>query len=409
MAPGEFSPDQPPGAAVVKVGFVVGRFPSLSETFIISQMSSLLKRGCQVEVICNGVADDEHLDRKREPLATLLGKTRDWWGPAARLRPAMSHVPARFRDKISTAFDAAFARHLNRCDVVVAHFGHNGARAARLKKWNLLKPPLIVVFHGYDVGVPARQADLSRYKDLFGRGTLCLTVNDVFRRMLIEAGAPEENVAVHHMGIDPEAIPYAWRSWRDGPMELISVSRLTEKKGVEFALRALATVAASDPLLDWRYTVVGDGPLRPSLEALASSLGIEGRVAFLGGLPHAEVKQRLRRAHAFVLPSVTACNGDVEGIPVALMEAMAAGLTVVSTYHSGIPELIQDGVTGFLAPERDTATLASRLAWIARNPEACEPVAQAARRKVEADFNNHRLDKDFAHIVRRLADTRAAA
>lgn len=393
----------------MRVGFVVGRFPSLSETFIISQMSSLLDRGFQIDVVCNGIADDEHLDRQREPLATLLAKTRDWWGPAARLRPVMSHVPARFRDKLSTAFDAAFARHLNNCDVVVAHFGHNGARAARLKKWNVLKPPLVVIFHGYDVGVPAREADLSRYKDLFGRGTLCLTVNDVFRRMLIEAGAPEGNVAVHHMGIDPEAIPYAWRSWRDGPMELISVCRLTEKKGVEFALRALAMVAASDPLLDWRYTIVGDGPLRTSLEALASSLGIEGRVAFLGGRPHAEVKQRLRQAHAFVLPSVSAGNGDVEGIPVALMEAMAAGLTVVSTYHSGIPELIEDGETGFLAPERDAATLASRLAWIARNPEGCEPIARAARRKVEADFNNHRLDEDFAEIVTRLADTRAAA
>jgi len=387
----------------------VGRFPSLSETFIISQMSSLLERGFHVDVVCNGIAADEHLDRQREPLATLLAKTRDWWGPAARLRPALSRVPGRFRDKISTAFDAAFARHLNSCDVVVAHFGHNGARAARLKKWNVLKPPLIVIFHGYDVGVPAREADLSRYKDLFGRGTLCLTVNDVFRRMLIDAGAREENVAVHHMGIDPDAIPYAWKSWRGGPLELISVCRLTEKKGVEFALRALAIVAASDPLLEWCYTVVGDGPLRPSLEALAGSLGIERRVVFLGGRPHAEVKQRLRQAHAFVLPSVSACNGDVEGIPVALMEAMAAGLTVVSTYHSGIPELIEDGRTGFLAPERDAATLASRLAWIARNPEACEPVAQAARRKVEADFNNHRLDEDFAGIVIRLAQTRAAA
>jgi colanic acid/amylovoran biosynthesis glycosyltransferase len=393
----------------VRIGFVVGRFPSLSETFVISQMSSLLRRGFQVDVVCNGIADDEHLDRHGEPLATLLAKTRDWWGPAARLRPVLSHVPARLGDKISTVFDAAFARHLNKCDVVVAHFGHNGARVARLKKRNVLKPPMAVIFHGYDVGVPAREADLSRYRDLFCHDTLCLTVNDFFRRMLIEAGAPEANVAVHHMGIDPDAIPYAWRSWRDGPLKLISVCRLTEKKGVEFALRALAMVAASDPGLDWRYTVIGDGPLRASLEALASDLGIDRRVEFLGSLPHAEVKQRLRRAHAFILPSVTASNGDVEGIPVALMEAMAAGLTVVSTYHSGIPELIQDGETGFLAPERDAATLASRLAWIAGNPDSCEPIARAARRRVEADFNSHRLDEDFAGIVTRLAETRAAA
>lgn len=387
----------------------MGRFPSLSETFVINQMSSLLRRGFQVDVVCNGISDDDHLDRQGEPLATLLGRTRDWWGPAAGLRPAMALVPAGLRDKISTAFDAAFTRNLNACDVVVAHFGHNGARAARLKKWNLLKPPVVSIFHGYDVGVPAREASLSRYDDLFSHGALCLTVNDFFRRMLIEAGAPEKKVAVHHMGIDPEAIPYQPRAWDNEPLELISVARLTEKKGVEFALRGLALLSRSDPDLDWRYRVVGEGPLRENLEALASELGIAERVTFLGSLPHAEVKQRLRRAHGFVLPSVTASNGDVEGIPVALMEAMAAGLTVVSTYHSGIPELIQDGETGFLAPERDAASLASRLAWIARNPRQCEPIALAARRKVEADFNNQRLDDDFAAIVTSLAQSRAAA
>ncbi len=93
----------------------------------------------------------------------------------------------------------------------------------------------------------------------------------------------------------------------------------------------------------------------------------------------------------------------MEGIPVALMEAMAAGLTVASTFHSGIPELIEDGESGFLAGERDAETLASRLAWIARNPEGCEPIALAARRKVESDFNNRRLDEEFAGLITRVA------
>ncbi|MGO4834875.1 glycosyltransferase, partial [Rhizobiaceae sp. 2RAB30] len=317
-------------------------------------------------------------------------------------------LPSQLRDKVSTALDATFARHLNGCDVVVAHFGHNGARVARLKKWGVLKPPVVTIFHGYDVGVPIREAGLARYDDLFGHGALCLTVNDYFRRVLIEAGAQEARVAVHHMGIDIAAIPYRWRSWQGVPLELITVCRLAEKKGVEFALRALARVAA-DPAIHWRYTIIGDGPLRAELEQLAAELGIAGRVSFLGGLPHSEVKQWLRRAHAFVLPSVTAGNGDIEGIPVALMEAMAAGLAVVSTRHSGIPELIEDGRTGFLAPERDVETLADRLAWIAAHPEACEQIAAAARAKVEADFNAESLDEEFAGIVTRLAETRLAA
>ncbi len=112
-------------------------------------------------------------------------------------------------------------------------------------------------------------------------------------------------------------------------------------------------------------------PLRGELEKLSADLGIAERVQFLGSQPHKVVKNWLARAHVFVLPSVTAQNGDVEGIPVALMEAMAAGLTVVSTRHSGIPELIEHGVGGFLSPERDVEALAANLAWIIEHPGEC--------------------------------------
>lgn len=172
---------------------------------------------------------------------------------------------------------------------------------------------------------------------------------------------------------------------------------------MEYALRALARLRAVAPELAWHYTIIGDGPLRQPLEALASELGIAEQVSFLGSLAHQDVKEWLRRSHAFVLPSVTARNGDVEGIPVALMEAMAAGLTVVSSNHSGIPELIEDQKTGFLADERDVETLASRLRFVAEHPEQCEDVALQARKKVEAEFDMAALDNDFAEIVSRIA------
>jgi len=393
----------------MRVGFVVGQFPQLSETFVIGQMAGLLRRGFEVDVVCNGITDYDFPDRKQEPLATLLARTRDWWGAAAHFRASIERLPAKLRDKVSTVLDISSAASLNRCDVIVAHFGHNGARAARLKKWKRLKPPIVTIFHGYDVGVPLHERGLGRYNDLFQHGALSLTVNDHFRDVLVKAGAPAEKVAVHHMGIDLNKIPYEWKSWRDTPLQLISVCRLAEKKGMEFALRALGKLRAAAPGLSWHYTIIGDGPLRQRLQALASELDIAEQVSFLGGLPHQEVKQWLHRSHAFVLPSVTAENGDVEGIPVALMEAMAAGLTVVSSYHSGIPELIEDGKTGFLAAERDVDTLANRLRFIAEHPDECESIAVAARRKVEAEFNMERLDDDFAAILSRFAESRQVA
>ncbi|ACP23576.1 putative colanic acid biosynthesis glycosyl transferase (plasmid) [Sinorhizobium fredii NGR234] len=387
----------------MRVGFVVGQFPMLSETFVIGQMAGLLRRGFKVDVVCNGISDYNFADRQQEPLATLLARTRDWWGAAARFRPTIGRLPPKVYDKASTALDMSSVARLNECDVIVAHFGHNGARAARLKKWKRLVPPIVTIFHGYDVGVPLKERGLSRYGDLFEHGALNLTVNDYFRQVLVGAGAPEAKVAVHHMGIDLKKIPYEWKSWRGATLQLISVCRLAEKKGVEYALRALGRLRVDAPEVDWRYTIIGDGPLRPQLEALASELGIASQVSFLGSLPHEEVKQWLKRSHAFVLPSVTAANGDVEGIPVALMEAMAAGLTVVSSTHSGIPELIEDQRTGFLATEKDVETLASRLRFIAERPDECERIAGEARRKVEAEFDQQALDDDFARILGRFA------
>jgi len=388
----------------MRVGFVVGEFPLLSETFVVDQMAGLLARGFEVEVVCDRTKGDDRIDRQSEPMATLVARTQHWWRWAGGLSAFVRRLPPRLRYKASTVLDIVFARRLNRCDVIVAHFGQNGERAAALKKWKSLKPPIITIFHGADVAIPSRQAVLAtQYAGLIKHGSLNLPVNDFFRRMLLEAGASQANTTVHHMGIDSREVSYRWESWEGSQLIVTTVCRLVEKKGVEFALRALASLTASHPQLDWRYDIVGDGPLRTDLETLAAELGLTARVTFLGSLPHMEVKRRLRMAHLFLLPSVTASDGDMEGIPVALMEAMAAGLIAVSTHHSGIPELIEDGETGLLAPERDVSVLAGKLAWAAEHPQECERIALAARRKVEDDFNADVLNERFAQIVTQLA------
>jgi colanic acid/amylovoran biosynthesis glycosyltransferase len=131
---------------------------------------------------------------------------------------------------------------------------------------------------------------------------------------------------------------------------------------------------------------------RGTLRDLAGELGIEERVEFHSALPHSEVKEHLARSHVFLLPSVTAADGDVEGVPVALMEAMAAGLIAVSTYHSGTPELIENHKTGFLAPEKDVQALAMHLISIAENPGVGHSITAAARRHIETEFKNEVLN-----------------
>jgi colanic acid/amylovoran biosynthesis glycosyltransferase len=390
----------------MRVGFVVDKFPSLSETFILDQVNGFLERGFEVGVICNENALKQDGTRNWQALSE---NTVCWWGGLAPLRPSLKKLPALLWDKISTAFDILFSQKLQNFDVIIAHFGNNGLRVARVLKRKKLAAPLVTIFHGRDVGRPVRDDSLWQYNVLFEQGAMQLTVNDYFRTALVGAGAAPASVVVHHMGVRTSDIEYSWRSWEQGTLKFISVCRLTEKKAIEFALRALGEVSISNPRLDWAYTVIGSGELLADLKQLAKSLDIADRVIFLGARPHSEVKQRLQEAHVFVLPSVTAHDGDVEGIPVSLMEAMAAGLTVVSTYHSGIPELIKDQKTGFLVPERDVEALARKLLWIAENPTECEHIALAARRKVEADFNADVLNDEFANIITRLAEAKLKA
>ncbi|WP_278075238.1 glycosyltransferase [Mesorhizobium sp. WSM4884] len=387
----------------MKICFVVDKFPSLSETFVLDQIAGCLEHGMEVGVVCNETTfgRDRNVDDQR--WQALPGKVVCWWGSLGRYRPLLRKWSGRLWDKLSTAIDVVHAHKLRKADVIVAHFGTNGLRVARVIKRGRISAPLVTIFHGNDVGGPMHDNTLARYKTVFENGVLQLPVNAFFRDALIEVGAPPAKVVVHHMGVRPGEIEYRWRSWEQDTLSFISVCRLTEKKGIEYALRALASL----PRRNWIYSVIGDGELLEGLKRLAGDLGIADTVTFLGPRPHAEVKQRLRDAHVFVLPSVSAPDGDLEGIPVALMEAMAAGLTVVSTYHSGIPELIQDQKTGFLVPERDVEALAGKLSWIAENPKLCEPIALAARSKIEADFNADVLNERFAQIATELGETRA--
>jgi colanic acid/amylovoran biosynthesis glycosyltransferase len=189
------------------------------------------------------------------------------------------------------------------------------------------------------------------------------------------------------------------------PVEVITVARLVEKKGIEYAIRAAALVLRDR---SFRYTIVGDGPERQRLEGLIDHLGVSGSVRIIGWRGHDEVHRLLSTADAFMLPSVTAADGDEEGLPVALMEAMAAGLPVLSTLHSGIPELVRDGIEGFLVRERDVEALASRCSVLVDDPRLRAELGSAARLRIEERHDNHMLHDRLVELYRELLGEGAA-
>jgi colanic acid/amylovoran biosynthesis glycosyltransferase len=169
-------------------------------------------------------------------------------------------------------------------------------------------------------------------------------------------------------------------------IRILHCASLREKKGHEFALRAFAKVKQQFPNIE--FTIIGDGPLLGKLKILTEHLGVADSVKFLGVKSHDDAIKEFLRAQILLYPSVTAVDGDTEGgAPVTIIEALATGMPVVSSFHADIPEVIKDGVTGLLAPERDVEQLAQHLRFLLSNPLCWTSMGDAARAHVEKSYN----------------------
>lgn len=288
-------------------------------------------------------------------------------------------------------------------DVVVAHFGYAGLAVAETLRNVTNRPLLVTIYHGRDVAEQHRQDGLAIYDELFRTGDLHLAVNEPFTRLLVAAGAPEARVATHHLGVP--VCDYAFApSVRGHTLRLAVVARLVPKKGLHVAIAALSLLARRRPEIDWHFDVGGEGPLEASLRQQVEDAGLQDRVHFLGPLDHRATLALIARSDALVLPSVTAADGDQEGIPVTLMEAMALGTVVCSTRHSGIPELIEHGTSGLLAEEGDAEGLYVNLAAVADGAVDFPAMVQAARTTIERDFDDARQTGGLIARCRSLVD-----
>jgi len=395
--------------APLHIAVITNVFPKLSETFVLQHVTGLLDRGHTVVVFAENDANDG-VDKaicQRYRLADRTYYHDHPLGIATRLRLALGAMASNLRRRrfrmllrnlIWLPRRAVFPHDAKPMDALLragpqpllhCHFGPNGVRGAHLKRVGLVDK-LFVSFHGYDISRELRERDTQqRYQTLFEEADLLLPVSEYWGRKLRALGAPPDKIQVHHMGVQLDSFEYP-RSRRPGDdtlLRLVTTARLTEKKGLHYAVQALAQMKSEYPAVDFHYDVIGDGPLADDLQRQIAELGLSAHVVLRGSLPHGSVRKLLATAHIFLLPSVTAADGDQEGIPVALMEAMALGMPVVATLHSGIPELVEDGVSGYLVPERDSAALCAALVRLARQRPAWKALGQAGRQRVEQDFN----------------------
>ncbi len=385
------------------VSFLVSRFPNPSETFIQAQAEGLLARGLAVEIVALAQGDEAALReiaaRWSETLrVSFVPIPKTFGARLATLPSALATAKAwaglditRFgEDAVSLRLPLAAARWPKAAPsprVWLAHYGRWGAFACALRELGLIEGPIATVFHGKDMSAYLDRRP-NAYANLLRRGDLFLPISDVWREKLLALGAPAERTLVHRMGVDAFRFVETPRALAPGePVRFIGVGRMVEKKGFDDAIAAFAAFRATPGAPMATLTLIGAGELRASLEACARALGQGDTVRFAGLLPHAKVAEELARAHVFVLSSRTARSGDMEGIPVALMEAMAQGMPVLATRHSGTPELVEHDVSGLLCAEGDRAGLAANMAAIAHAPERWPAMGAAGAAKVRKEFD----------------------
>lgn len=419
----------------LRIAIFVGCFPVVSETYILQQIIGLLKLGHEVDIYADVPADPDALVQPEVAACHLLERTTfinmppesaPWempvwpitehtWLPAeiqstpnwqrlVRALPviagSMMRTPrltvqalrqSRYGYQAASLSALYRVARLNtirkRYDVLHAHFGPVG-NSYRFAK-QLWRAPLMVGFHGYDFSKVPRKSGSAVYQQLFRDSDLTTVNCDYMNRKLEGLNCPPTTVRKLSYGIDVTRFTFREKTFpKGGPCRLLTVGRLTEKKGIEYAIRAFAKVKRAHPQII--YDIIGDGLLRSKLETLIAQLGLNGCVTLHGAGTEDTVRDMLSQSHIYVLTSVTAGDGDQEGTPVSLLEAQASGLPVLSTWHSGIPEIVRDGHTGFLLPERDIEGLAERLSFLIQHPEKCVELGQNGRQFITKEFDSSR-------------------
>jgi colanic acid/amylovoran biosynthesis glycosyltransferase len=261
--------------------------------------------------------------------------------------------------------------------------------------------PLIVYFHGYDIfNRETLKRNSAQYPDLFRGATCIIGVSEIMLNRLEELGAPREKLLHLPAFVNLELFPYCDHG--STPLSFLAVGRFSETKSPHITLLAFHQVCRVFP--EATLTMVGKGGGGELFEAcliLAKALGLEHKVVFKGVINHQEVAAEMRRARVFVQHSVTTPeHADMEGKPVAIMEAMASGLPVVATRHSGILELIEDGVSGLLVEEYDVAAMAAAMIRLAQD----ENLARQIGERGSAFIHNHPLISRHVEIMESILD-----
>ena len=414
----------------MKIAFIVDVFPILSETFVINQVTGLIDRGHEVHIYARDTDNNKpHPDVEKYK---LVERTR--------------YLPEIPRNYLARFFDVVrlFAKNFSQASLVllrslnifkygkraasfrlfystlpfldapkydiihcqfgrqaICRFGLYSYEGVVLREIGAVKGTIITTFRGYDISWYLHQYGENVYDGLFEKGDFFYTNCEFFRQRVIQLGCDENKIVVHGSGIDCSKFIFKARyPDASGKIGIATTGRLIEKKGIEYAIRAIAEVAKVYPNVE--FNIIGDGELKERFVQIVQELNIADKVHLKGWRNQKEIISILDEAHIFVAPSVTASDGNQDAPVNTLKEAMAMGLPVIGTLHGGIPELVEDGISGFLVPERDEKAIAQKLIYLIEHPEIWQQMGLSGREKVEKHYDTNKLNSELVEMYKQV-------
>jgi colanic acid/amylovoran biosynthesis glycosyltransferase len=382
----------------MKVGYVVKRYPRYSETFIVNEILDHEAAGMEVEIFSLLPPEDGHfqdaISRVRAPVTYLQAKglkVADFWSTldeAGEILPYLwdSLEEARGEDVryVYQAVVLAREARLRGITHLHAHFATASTTVCRLAA-RFARMPYTMTTHAKDIFHESVRPEDLRKKLRDAAATV--TISDYNVEYLHDSYGPAaEGVRRIYNGLELERFPY--EEPRGRVPEIVAVGRLVEKKGFADLIEACSLLR--DRGVEVRCRIMGLGEQEPKLRAAVERLGLGNRVELPGPRPQGELIEVVGSAAVFAAPCVVGSDGNRDGLPTVLLEAMALGTPCVSTDVTGIPEVLRDGETGLMVPQRDPAALADAIERLLADPELRVGLAGRARRLVEAEFDVHR-------------------
>lgn len=402
------------------LGYILKGFPRISETFITNEILALERLGYRIKIFSLRLPYDPkthpNVARVKADLHYLPEYV--WKKPlpifASNLRVMMRYPRGYFRSLIFASIRGLkrwsyhTLKRLMQAGYLVDHF----YRAGTIQHWHshfAHGPTTTAMFASWITGIP--YSFTAHAKDIYTQApdfiqkklahaqfaVTCTGYNLAYLNSLNQSDTP---IHKNYHGIDLSDFKNGeWKPAKEDAVTIVTVGRLVEKKGYPVMLKALAELRKNG--IRFRSLIIGTGPLKEELKALRDELALTRDVSFLGQMSHQEVKELYREADLFVLSPHIAADGDRDGIPNVLVEAMAMGLPVVSTRISGIPELVRDGENGLLVDPQNPQALAKAIQKLIENPDLRKRFAQNARNSVLAEFDFHKNTERLGQLFDR--------